>query len=309
MNLEEALDRYSVRVSTDDGFQRRARLLQALWREDRGLPIGIRGSGMPLGSRLPLPFAKDTLSNFLTDNIKRAVRSETASVRQGSGQLVEEERLYANLLSSQPLCFNLFGELQADLSLATSVFRELWPERIVAVTAIRFEHSPGRGDLTYTGDHSAFDVFVEHTVPSGGVGFLGFEVKYHESLKVKAASFKPRYAEVATTMGCFKSEALSSLRAAPLEQIWRDHLLTGAMLAANAWKSGLYIFMYPAANPRCVQAVSAYRQCLSETSTFDDLTLERFVDILKRHTSDRWVSELHGRYLAWDKVDALSSDP
>lgn len=37
----------------------------------------------------------------------------------GSGHLIEEDRPYAHLLSSQPLCFNVFGELQADLGLAT----------------------------------------------------------------------------------------------------------------------------------------------------------------------------------------------
>ena len=151
MKLEELLQKYAVAVATDNAFQRRARLLQAMWRESRGLPIGARGS-VPLGSRLPLASAATDGSNFLTANIRRSVRECVEAKAAGSGQLIEEERLYANLLSSQPLCFNLFGELQADLRLASLVFASLWPERVQAVTAIRFEHSPVRSDITYTGD-------------------------------------------------------------------------------------------------------------------------------------------------------------
>ena len=305
MRMEDLLEEHAVAVGGDNVFQQRARLLQALWREARHLPLGAKGSGEPLGSRLPLPFAKDTLSNFLTENIRMAVRREVGAIRAGSGQLVEEERLYANLLSSQPLCFNMFGELQADLELATRVLGDLWPARVQAVTAVRFEYSPGRGDPVYTGDHSAFDVFIEHTVPSGGVGFVGLEVKYHENLQLKAAAFKSRYDQVARAMACFAEEQLGSLRAAPLEQIWRDHVLAGAMLASGAWTCGSYVFLYPAANVHCASAATKYLDCLTSSSTFEALTLERFVDVLERHTSAAWVRELRGRYLGWEKIDAL----
>lgn len=150
MKLRELLERHEVAVGTDNAFQQRARLLQALWREARGLPAGVRRPGAPLGSRLPLLLAKEELSNFLTDNIRRAVRDRVATKQAGSGQLIDEDRLYADLLSSQPLCFNLFGELHADLELATRVFSEPWPLRVETVTAVRFEHSPGRGDAAHT---------------------------------------------------------------------------------------------------------------------------------------------------------------
>ena len=39
-------------------------------------------------------------------------------------------RLCGDMLSSQPLCFNLFGELALDLDLATEVLSLVWPRRI-----------------------------------------------------------------------------------------------------------------------------------------------------------------------------------
>ncbi|HEX2873048.1 MAG TPA: hypothetical protein VHP33_17420, partial [Polyangiaceae bacterium] len=299
MKLREVLKKHHVAVGTDNAFQQRARLLQALWREARGLPPGVRNTGAPLGSRLPLPLAKEQLSNFLTDNIRHAVRECMAAKLAGSGQLIAEERLYANLLSSQPLCFNMFGELQADLALATRVCAELWPARIGDVTAVRFEHSPGRGDMAYTADRSAFDVFVEHTLPSGGNGFIGIEVKYHENLKVGAAEFRPRYEEVARNMRCFAEEHLPSLRRSPLEQIWRDHLLAGAMLASGIWKSGLYVFLYPGGNIHCARAAASYDECLTSRESFDTLTRDRFVQVVEHHVRDAWVNELRERYLGW----------
>lgn len=95
-------------------------------------------------------FAKAELANFLTPNIRRSVRDCIEAKAAGSGQLVDEDRLYANLLSSQPLCFNLFGELQSDLELASAVCTGLRPDRVQAVTNIRFEHSPGRSDVACT---------------------------------------------------------------------------------------------------------------------------------------------------------------
>lgn len=305
--LAALLQLHHALVATDDPFQRRARLLQALWREARGLPIGAKTSGDPIGSRIPLAFAKDSFANFLTDAAKSAARAELATAGDGAGKLIEEDRLLANLLSSQPLCFNLFGELQADLGLASRVFRELFPERIGNVTAVRFEHSPGRGDARYTGDRSAFDVFVEHSTPAGARGFVGIEVKYHEGLNDAASSHKARYDVLADAMGCFVADQRAALRDKPLQQIWRDHLLAGAMLAspADGWASGLYVFLHAEGNTRCVQAAARYGTCLTDARTFAPLTLERMVAALQKHATGTWVSELEDRYLGWKKIDAL----
>lgn len=305
---EATLNAHHVFVATDDAFQRRARLLQALWREVRDLPIGAKASGEPLGSRLDLSFANDSLANFMTDAAKSAVRAELDAANAGTsgGKLMEADRLVANLLSSQPLCFNLFGELQADLSLAGRVFRALYPERVAEVTAVRFEHSPGQGDERYTGDRSAFDVFVEHTTLAGARGFIGIEVKYHEGLGDAAASHKPRYDALADAMGCFAAEHRAALQKKPLQQMWRDHLLAGAMLAArdDGWASGLYVFLHAADNTRCARAAARYAECLTDARTFAPLTLEHFIATLHQYATGTWVRDVEDRYLGWSKLES-----
>lgn len=207
----EQLTRHHVLVPTDNPFQRRARLLQALWREEQGLPIGEH-RGRLLGSRLTMPSAKDDLTNYLTDTIRGVVRREVLDPKRSEGKLYGQPRIFNDLLSSQPLCFNLFGELQQDLELATRALRRMTSGCIDAVTAIGFEHSPGRRDAKYTGDRSAFDVFVEYKTEEGSRGFAGIEVKYHESLGDAPTPHRDRYDEVAAKMGYFDNAMFSRLK-------------------------------------------------------------------------------------------------
>jgi hypothetical protein len=228
-------------------------------------------------------------------------------MRAGSGQKIDEERLWSNLLSSQTLVFNVFATLASDLVLATNVFSQLWPERVVAVTRVEFEYSPGRSAAQFTGDRTAFDAYVEHTTPGGGRGFVGIEVKYHEALTDKPAAHRPRYDELTRAMGCFKPDAFRELGRKPVEQLWRDHMLAGAMLldTSAGWESGLYVFLYPEDNAACRRAVHLYGSHLSHTRSFCPLTLEVLVTALEAVADSAWTKELRDRYLGWHKLEAV----
>jgi hypothetical protein len=301
---DDVLLQHHVLVGTDNAFQRRARLLQSLWREDRGLPIGVH-RGKPLGSRIDAAHARATLANFLTDGVRDVVRHAVLGAGRTHDQLIDEERLFSNLLSSQPLCFNLFGELARDLDLATRVFRELAPARVPRVTAIIFEHSPGRSDGRFTGDRSAFDVFVTYDSPAGKRGFLGIEVKYHEALGDPAAEHRPRYDAVADAMGCFVAER-DALKEPPLQQIWRDHLLAGALVAANVgFDEGAFVFLAPEGNTACWRAIASYRERLVTDDSLLAWTLEAVIRAARASTSARWVDELAARYVGFEAIDRL----
>lgn len=296
MNIDRnTLQRHHAWVRSDNAFQRKARLLQALWRERTNLPVGDH-NGQPLGSRLPMPFARTSLANYLTTGIREVVEAEVLDPRCSAGKLYKRPRIFDDLLSSQPMCFNLFGELQRDLGVATRALQSLEPD-IDQVTAVRFEHSPGRGDSTYTGDRSAFDVFVEYVNADGCTGFLGVEVKYHESMRDSPSTHKPRYDELADAMGCFEPSARERLRARPLQQIWRDHLLAGSLLQAGDFERGRFVFLYPSENKRCAAAVADYAETLTDKTTLATWTLESVVAALRGVTAEPWVHHFGERYL------------
>jgi hypothetical protein len=292
-------------VASDNPFQAEARLLQALWRETEGLPIGEH-RGEPLGSRLAMPGAEALLSNYVTENIRSVVRREVLDQAQARGKLFGRPRIFNDLLSSQPLCFNIFGELSLDLDLASRAFARLTGGRVATVTAIDFEHSPGRGDAKYTGDRSAFDVFVQFRTASGKKGFVGIEVKYHEALGDSPAPHRVRYDELAALMGAFDPAAASSrLQEKPLQQIWRDHLLAGSLLATDEFEDGFFVFLYPERNVACEAAIREYRSCLVSEDTFDAWTLEQFMAAVLEAGGGRWAGTVVERYLNFAKLDAL----
>jgi hypothetical protein len=90
----DILKKHRVHEPLDPRFRSAARLLQALWREDRGLPIGSYvnedGKRRKLGSRIA-EAAGRTGGNFLTPEIAHTARRETAY--REIGALIDAERL------------------------------------------------------------------------------------------------------------------------------------------------------------------------------------------------------------------------
>ena len=306
-DLNELAKRFhTCEVADKSDFQRTARTLQSVWREEQGFEVGVyktKSLERLLGSTLVMPWAEESLANYITDTVRRVVREEVMDKAKSRGKLFGRPRIFNNLLSSQPLCFNLFGELSQDLELATAVFKDITSGRVQSVTSIEFEESPGRGDSKYTGDNSAFDVFVTFNTAGGGDGFIGIEVKYHENLVGGAATHRPRYDEVADIMGCFDGEKLDRLKSQPLQQIWRDHLLAGALRSVGPYEDGFFVFLYPRDNPHCAGAITQYAECLTKRDTFEAWTLEDVTAGIKRHTGGDWVDAFYDRYLNFAKLE------
>lgn len=157
-----------------------------------------------------MPLAQENLANFVTDQIRDVVRSEVLDKDQSKGKLYGIPRIFNDLLSSQPLCFNLFGELKGNIGLASKIVSHFTKGRFIEVIDVEFEYSPLRKSLRYSNDRSAFDVYLACKTKSGGRGFIGIAVKYHESLDDPVAKPKDdfvRYNQVAAEMNCFNDSA------------------------------------------------------------------------------------------------------
>src|SRR3954447_11768703 len=126
------------------GFRRRLRYHQAQWREANGYPIGsqpiaARSHGGParlVGSRLPLNYARETGANFLTAGAIDAARARTSIIEPH--QSFDHQRLWADLLWSATMCFNLFGDLAADFGLADRAIHTWFPDVPGTVGDVRF---------------------------------------------------------------------------------------------------------------------------------------------------------------------------
>jgi hypothetical protein len=269
-------------------FRRSARLAQARWRESKGHPIGshpIRPrNGTPsraVGSRLPLDYARETGANFVTEHALAAARARTSIVEPH--QSFDHQRLWADLLWSAALAFNLFGDLAADLELADRAVHAWWPEAPGVVCDVRFAHSPGRFDPAYLDSLRAFAAAFVLDLGGGKSGILGVDVKYHERSKpeIPKPSKLPRYLEVAERSRAFGPGSIDVVKGrSDLAVMWLEHLLLLSMLQheSGTWAWGRYVVVHPAGNTDAAALCARYRALLADETTFGSVTLEELLD-------------------------------
>jgi hypothetical protein len=286
-------------------FRQRVRYHQALWRESRDLPIGSqpivarKGTrSRPVGSRLPLGYARETGANFLTPAALDAARTRTSYIEPH--QSLDHQRLWADLLWSATFAFNLFGDLATDVGLADRAVHTWWPDVPGTVASVLFAHSPGWLDPAYAGNLMAFDAAFVLDLGDGSQGILGVETRYHERLKPETP--KParasHYRQLAETSGVFTAAAIKGLNGrGPLLVMWLEHLLELSMLQlpSGTWTWGRLAVIHPAGNVDFAEGCAHYRSLLVDQSTFSSMTLE---DLLAAGALPAWINRaLRDRYV------------
>jgi hypothetical protein len=301
------LKKHRVHEPLDTRFRSAARLLQSLWREDRALPIGshvgAKGKRRKLGSRIA-EAAGRAGGNFLTPEIAHTARREVAY--REIGALIDAERLATNLLSSMPLTFNLLAPWGHMPERASSYLIELLPAFTGTARQLLFEHSPDRGNPKFTGDYTAFDALIRYSDGQGRNGFVAFEIKYSETMREPVPELKPRHVELSDASGLFTDPAAAALRANPLQQLWREHLLAQSMIDNGLYDEGYLVVNAPALNHHAQDAAEAYQAQLREPEDgkvrFANFALEDVIETI-RLSDPAHAEALYHRYCDFWLVD------
>ena len=153
-------------------------------------------------------------------------------------ETIESDRLFNNLLSSQPMAFNLFCPLRNMSSeIATKVIKAALPDYpIYKVTEIELEFIPEK-HMELTGDKSAMDAIIRFEDECGKEGFIAVETKYSENLGTNASYVKdengkkmPRLQSINAIreLQCFNPVTEKGIIEGkiPLTQIYRNFLLS-----------------------------------------------------------------------------------
>ena len=273
-------------------FKRAARLHQSTWRAQQGFDHGEFPPGNPNGSILAEDDSR-SYANFLSEAIIESVRHRESPEQAQKSQSFDKVRLHNNLLSSMPMCFNLFGELFADPSRLSQVGEALWGIEDPG-DRVEFEWSPSRLSSEFTGDRTAFDVALFFGHQATGQTIVGVETKYHEHSKAEARpndkSRMPRYRQISKRAirerDVFKPDWEDRIVGTPLQQIWRDHLLLLSMLQhpSNRYIAGRYVLVYPSGNHSFRNLAREYETALADGSTFEHTTVEAMLDAHVLHT-------------------------
>lgn len=269
-------------------FRQRTRLHQARWREARGHPIGTQPfrprpgvDARPVGNRIPLEYGLETGANLVTPAALAAARHRMSFVERE--QSYDRQRLWAELLSSEALTFNLFGDLAADLPRADRAVHRWFPDAPGRVSEVRFVHSPGRLDPEWLNSLRQFDVAFVLDRGDGTRGVVAIDVTYHERLTTETP--KPenlgRYRDVHERSAAFRPEAFDRVKGrSDLWSPWLEQLLLFSMLQhpSGEWTWGRYVVVHAARNVHMADLCSRYRALLADGSSFAELTLEDILD-------------------------------
>ena len=284
---------------SDNAWQRGLRHQQAWWREERlGQPPGpIIGGERLVASMLPRTVGSGP--NLMTAEARLAAERAIARLsRSGGPGIIQEERLRRNLLSSQPLCFNLFGYLSEHPATLLPWVRQISPDA-AEVIDVRLEWAPADKPL----GGSAFDAFVEYALPGGRRGFIGIECKYAENLaKAQPKPASEKYTE-ATQAGPWTAGAETVLDKPRLRQFWYNQLLTQAVLARPEFDEGIGVVVACGADTSARDVTAEVRAQLTEPESLRFSSIEEVVATVSGHQD--WARDFTKRYLAFTPIQRL----
>jgi hypothetical protein len=256
-------------------------------------------------------FLTEHAFNYAKDRVEHKKKYET----------IEGDRLFNNLLSSQPMAFNLFCPLrqmrEESPETATKVIKAALPGYpIHIVTEVELEFIP-ENHMELTGDKSAMDAIIRFEDEHGKKGFIAVETKYSENLGTNVAYDKdkdgkkiPRAKsiEAVKELQCFKleEERLIIEGKKGLTQIYRNFLLSETYGLDKGLQS-YSIILAPEKHPSTDDEFKSLHNELRDEykDKIKNIYLEEFVNNIVSVCPEEYKSvfeRFHDRYLNWDKL-------
>ena len=240
------------------------------------------------------------LEKYIFEHAKERIRDRKPY------ETFDEDRMFNNLLSSQPMAFNLFCPLRKLLEenriAVTKAIQAALPHYSIAmVTAVELEFIPYNYQ-NLTGDKSAMDAIVKYRNFEGKECFIAIETKYSENLGSNAASFmklsgekyeekKNVYFEKIHDLNLFLPDIESKLRSkdVKLTQLYRNFILSETYGKKEGYISHS-IVLAPAGHPSTVKEIETLQsqllpQCKDKIRA---VHLEDFVDSLIKETGGEY---------------------
>lgn len=292
-------------VLAESGFKRRMRIHQGWWR----MNVLLEAPGAHLVRKDEL--VCNTIQgggalnqNFLTPAAVKAVDQTLIEREEHSAGLFERTRLYSNLLSSQPLCFNFFGELKMDTAFGLRVLQSIWPE-LTELVDVFFEFAPKHYAV---GDNSALD--VAFVVRAGErLGLIGMECKYTDSFSstiYDKASYRVQYERSSSFLAPYDAFLTKDFN-----QLFRNFLIVDSALCSGDFdfvKLGL--FCHPDDHV-AINIGNRFSQMIgSDAASAFVLDYAGFVSTVQRielsWPQREWTMKLWARYLATSLSQATS---
>lgn len=254
---------------------------------------------------------ENTGRNFVNDFTFEYAKQRIAGKKN---ETIDEYRLFNNLLSSQPMAFNLFCPLIQMLKegkdeLATRIVQSTFPDfNIGQVTEIELEYLHTDVE-NYLNDRTAMDAIIRYTDTEGLSRFIAIETKYTDVLGTNSATHTDKQKALIKELGFFKPESEAALLndEKSISQIYRNFLLSECYRIKEPAHECYSIVLSPKDHPTTEEEVSSLQQELKPEYQYkiQAVSLEDFVErILKVCPSEEskpfiWFKN---RYLNFEKL-------
>jgi hypothetical protein len=285
----------ALRIPSDSRRTARYRALQSWYREEvLGVPPGLDRRGRIIASMLPIESVNERPGlNFITSEAS-AYASERAGEVLRAGGTLDKERLRRNMLSSMPLCFNVFGSLRNHPRLG-ALLSDVFDLEVASIDRVECEWAPER--TAHLNDRTAFDAFVTYRDPAGRRCFLAVETKYTEPFSQKEYD-SDLYRQVTAGSGYFREGASDHLMGRATNQMWRMTMLAASMLHRDEFEAGAVGVLSLADDRHARTAVEGVRAQVVDEALVKCVSLEELVKAASHHDGLRtWSSDFATRYL------------
>lgn len=293
--------------SEDDRFTRRMRLHQSWWRANvLRVPFGQGPHATSLSKHGNMLTPDDGARglNFITPEIAAHAIGRQKEFPRG----IKRHRLLCNMLSSQPMCFNLFGPAAIDPSVALSFACALYGGRSLSrVVRVILEHEP-QPRAEHLADSTSFDAVLELEDSQGELGFLAFETKLTEPFSkdrypITSGSAYQRWID--HERAPWRAPSKSSLESVEVNQLFRDHALAVAALhrASSPYRFAALAVVRHAGDTTCADSVAAYRKLVrvdADVPLLDlplDEVVRRLRPVVAGTTWASWLEVFNRRYV------------
>lgn len=223
-------------------------------------------------------------SNFITPTAFKYATQRALDKNINHALTIDSYRLFNNMLSSMPMCFNLFSDLRELLitdkdscsKLCKSLFKEInWIESVEYI-GVEFIPIPIE---QYTNDKTAFDAVFLVKDRDGKKGILSIETKYTDLLGSNSSKNTEKKDELIENYKIFLPEAADSLKKNGYKQIYRNYLLTFAYARAHKYKNFCNIIISPSEDKISKNELIELKNCLTKNkNSIIKIDLEEFID-------------------------------
>lgn len=294
---------------SDSAMTAKYRLLQSRYRtevlkEDYGFGP-TKNSKKRYGNMLIS--GEETGSNFISDTAFAFAKEKVRQKQDNKALTIDEFRLFNNMLSSMPMCFNLFSDLRKQLHedpaeasrIAQAMFAEIpWIYQLVAVD-VEFIPTP---IADYTNDKSAFDAMLVVEDQNGQKGLISIETKYTDILGGNTARDSVTKNALVEQGAFFDDELKVELRDKGYKQIHRNFLLTYAYATKQGFTHFANIVISPEEDKLSIAEIEEVWQHMTQyQERIFKLPLERFVE-RGIESGNSWMAQVmqlfRSRYLS-----------